>query len=56
LIRIYLKISKVPSKAKSQKPAYSQALIQNKIDRHGFKIWRFREADSQMAMVDDVWS
>jgi len=31
--RINLKISTVPSKAKLQEPAYSQALIQNKIDR-----------------------
>jgi len=37
--------------------AYSQALVQNKIDRQRV---RSREsgmqADSQMAMVDDVWS
>src|SRR6218665_431162 len=30
-----LDISTAPTKARSRKPAYSQALIQNKIDRHG---------------------
>jgi len=44
LYRIYiLEISTAPTKAKSRKPAYSQALIQNKIDGqryiHGRKRW-----------------
>jgi len=46
-----LEISTAPTKAKSREPAYSQALIQNKI-----KIQRVRQADSQTAMVDGVWS
>src|SRR6218665_709466 len=46
-------ISRAPTKAKSQEPASSQALNQNKIDRQ----WsRSRESGSQMVMVDGVWS
>ena len=33
-----LEISTAPTKAKSWEPAYSQALNQTKIDRHGVKI------------------
>ena len=48
-----LLISRAPTKAKSQEPAYSQALNQNKIDRQ----WsRSRESGRQMAMVDGAWS
>jgi len=47
-----LEISTAPIKAKSQEPAYSQALIQNKINRQG----RVRQADSQMAIVSGEWS
>src|SRR6218665_4203838 len=47
-----LEISTAHTKAKSRKPAYSQTLIQNKIDRQRI---RFREsgrqANSQTAMV-----
>jgi len=39
-----------------REPAYSQLLIQNKILRHGIKIQRVKQADSQTAMVDGVWS
>jgi len=50
-----LKISAAPTKAKSRKPAYSQALIQNKIDRQ-----RFRSTESGRQtirrLVDSVWS
>ena len=38
-----------------QEPAYSQALVQNKIDRQRIR-FRVRQADSQTAMVDGVWS
>ena len=52
-----LYISRAPTKAKSQEPAYSQTLNQNKI---GWQRSRSREsgrqADSQTAMVDGVWS
>jgi len=43
----------VPTKAKSQEPTCSQALIQNKIDRQGS---RSGESGRQTAMVDCVWS
>jgi len=50
-------ISTAPIKAKSQEPAYSQALIQNKINRQQVRSRESgRQADSQMAMVDGVWS
>ena len=45
-----LKISAASTK---REPAYSQALIQNKIDRQRV---RSRETDSQTAMVDGAWS
>jgi len=52
-----LEICTAPTKAKSRDPAYSQALIQNEIDRQRV---RSREsgmqADCQTAMVDGVWS
>ena len=48
-----LLISRAPPKAKSQEPAYSHALNQNKIDRQRS---RSRQADSQTAMVDGAWS
>jgi len=51
-----VKISAVPTKTKSWEPAYSQALNQKKIDRQEEKIQRVRQADSQTAMVDGVWS
>ena len=52
-----LLISTVPTKAKSQEPAYSQALNQNKIDRQRSRSRESgRQADSQMAMVDGAWS
>jgi len=38
-----------------QKPAYSHVLVHNKIDRQQVRS-RVRQADSQMAMVDGVWS
>jgi hypothetical protein len=39
-----LETSTAPTKARSREPAYSQALNQNKIDRHGVKIQRVRQA------------
>ena len=48
-----LKISTAPTKAKLREPAYSQALIQNKIDRQQVKT-TVRQADSQIDMVDSV--
>src|SRR6218665_2653337 len=50
-----LQISRAPTKAKLQEPAYSQALNQNKIDRQWSRS-RVRQADSQTAMVDGAWS
>src|SRR6218665_333604 len=50
-----LQISRAPTKGRSQKPAYSQALNQNKIDRQRSRS-RVRQADSKTAMVDGVWS
>src|SRR6218665_2130773 len=51
-----LQISRAPTKAKSQEPAYSQALNQNKIDRQrSISRESGRQADSQTAMVDGVW-
>ena len=41
-----LLISRAPTKAKSQEPAYSQALNQNKVDRQR-STSRVRQADSQ---------
>ena len=52
-----LDISTAPTKAKSQEPAYSQALVQNKIVRQRVRSKESgRQADSQTAMVDGVWS
>ena len=51
-----LEISTAPTEAKSRESAYSQALNQDKIDRQRVKIKRVRQADSQTAMVDGVWS
>ena len=51
-----LKISTAPTKAKSREPAYSRALIQNKIDRQGVEVQRGRQADGQKAMVNGLWS
>ena len=52
-----LEISSATTKAKSREPAaYSQALIQNKLDRQRIKIQRVRQADSQTAEVDGVSS
>ena len=48
-----LDISTAPTKARSREPAYSQALILNKIDRQRVKS---RESASQTAMVYGVWS
>jgi len=46
------------TKAKSREPAYSKTLKfnQNKIDRQRVNIQRVRQAKSQTAMVDGVWS
>src|SRR6218665_3896368 len=50
-----LEISRAPTKAKSRKPAYSPALVQNKIDRQRVRFREsVRQADSQTAMVDGV--
>ena len=49
-----LEIFTAPTKAKSLEPAYSQALIQNKIDRQ--RSDPESQAVSQTAMVDGVWS
>ena len=52
-----LYISRAPTKAKSQEPAYSQALNQNKIDRQRSRSRESgRQGDSQPVMVDGVWS
>jgi len=51
-----LKISTAPAKARSREPAYSPALNRNKIERQRVTIQRIRQANSQMAMVDGVWS
>ena len=40
-----------PQNGRTREPAYSQALVQNKIDRQ-----RVIHADSRTAMVDGVWS
>jgi len=45
-----LEISTAPTKAKSREPAYSQALVQNKIDRHRV---RFRELGRQAGRRSD---
>jgi len=50
-----LKISTVPTKVKSQEPAYSKAIVQNKIDRQRVRS-RVKQADSQTALVGGVWS
>ena len=53
-----LETSTTPTKEKSREPSYSQAPVQNKIDRprqRGY-ILRARQANSQTAMVDGVWS
>jgi len=50
-----LKISTAQKKAKSWEPAYSQALVQDKIDSQRVKIQRVRQADSPKAKVDCVW-
>src|ERR1043165_2011997 len=50
-----LETSTAPTKARSREPAYSQALNQNKIDRHEVKIQRVRQADRQAAKADGVW-
>ena len=47
-----LKISTAPTKAKSQEPAYPQALIRNKIDRQQV---RSCESGRQSAMLNGVW-
>jgi len=40
-----------------REPAYSQALVQNKIDRQWVRSRESgRQADSQTAMMDGVWS
>ena len=39
---------------KLREPAYSQVIIQNKIDRQGVKVQRISQADSQTAKVDGV--
>ena len=50
-------ISTAPTKARSREPAYSLALIQNKIDRQRVRSrGSGRQADSQTAMVDSVRS
>ena len=51
-----LEISTVPTKAKSDEPAYSQMLSQNKIDRQRVKIQKIRQADNQTAVVDGVYN
>jgi len=48
-----LEISTAPTKAESWEPAYSQVLIQYKVDRQRVKS---RESGRQMAMVDVVWN
>jgi len=45
-----LEISTAPTKAKPREPAYSQALIQNKIDRH-----RVRSRESGRRTVRRLW-
>ena len=45
-----LQISKTPTKAKSQEPAYSQALNQNKIDRQ-----QSRSRESGRQTVRRLW-
>ena len=45
-----LLISRAPTKAKSQEPAYSQALTQNKIDRQ-----RSRSKESGRQTVRRLW-
>ena len=49
-----LQISRAPTKAKSQEPAYSQSLNQNKSIGSGQD--PESPADSQTAMVDGAWS
>ena len=48
-----LEIFTAPTKAKSREPAYSQGLVQNKIDRQ--RVDSESQADSQTTMVDGVW-
>src|SRR6218665_1313962 len=43
-----LNISTAPTKAKTWEPAYSQVLIQNKIDRQRVKTQRVRQADRRL--------
>ena len=48
----------MPTKAKSREPAYSQALLQNKIDRYSGsdpECQALTGRQSQTAMVDGVW-
>ena len=51
-----LKIYTAPTTTKSREPAYTHALNRNNIDRQRVKIQRVRQAGSQTAMVDSVWS
>ena len=52
-----LAISTAPTKARSREPAYSQALIKIKSKSIGMgQDKRLKQADSQMLMVDGVWS
>src|SRR6218665_590172 len=52
-----VEISTALAKAKWREPAYSQALVQNKINRQRVRCRESgRKADSQTAMVDGVWS
>jgi len=45
------------TKTMSREPAYSQKLIQNKIDRQRVRCRESgRQANCQTAMVDGVWS
>ena len=52
-----LDVYTAPTKAKSRESAYSQVLIQNKIDRQRVRSRESgKQADNQTAMVDGVWS
>src|SRR6218665_625870 len=52
-----LEISRVPTKAKSREPAYSQALNQNKIDRQRSKSRESgRQTVRRLWCTDGVWS
>src|SRR5688572_6646089 len=44
--------STAPTKAKSREPAYSQALNQNKIDRHGVKIQRVTSLCGELTLMN----